>query len=268
MALAEARAAWQRTANRCLVQEDAKRAPKLACCSSVSPSIKQPETGLVNAAGGKHIPNIASLPLNRNPSYSNLSPNSKWWLANCRYQKVLMDEQFEGNMETCYIHESSAALVKNEDDVGLINQATSNKSSCNEKYVGVEGSIGFEVLKDADKLCLNPESSWIGSERNTPWWRTADTDELASLVAQRSLDHIENCDLPRPQSTCVKNNVDANICYFSHDGVSGSLLDPKLSPDSHHHFSTHLHTPTARSACQKPMPAEDQLVSTTDKPLR
>ncbi|KAL6994303.1 hypothetical protein U1Q18_012410, partial [Sarracenia purpurea var. burkii] len=27
----EARAAWQKIANRCFVQEDAKRAPKLAC---------------------------------------------------------------------------------------------------------------------------------------------------------------------------------------------------------------------------------------------
>ena len=44
MAAAEARAVWQRTANRCFVQEDAKRAPKLACCQSSSTS-KQVEAG-------------------------------------------------------------------------------------------------------------------------------------------------------------------------------------------------------------------------------
>jgi len=40
MAAAEAGAVWQRTANRCFVQEDAKRAPKLACCQSSSSSSK------------------------------------------------------------------------------------------------------------------------------------------------------------------------------------------------------------------------------------
>jgi hypothetical protein len=34
MAAAEARAAWQRTTNRCFVQQDAKRVPKLDCCPS------------------------------------------------------------------------------------------------------------------------------------------------------------------------------------------------------------------------------------------
>ncbi|KAK4411523.1 hypothetical protein Sango_0225300, partial [Sesamum angolense] len=73
MALAEARAAWQRTANRCFVQEDAKRAPKLACCSSVTPSVKQAETGTNTAAAGQDTPSTGSLPPNL-PSYSNLSP--------------------------------------------------------------------------------------------------------------------------------------------------------------------------------------------------
>jgi len=41
MAAAEAGAVWQRTANRCFVQEDAKRAPKLACCQSSSSSSKK-----------------------------------------------------------------------------------------------------------------------------------------------------------------------------------------------------------------------------------
>ncbi|KAK3194600.1 hypothetical protein Dsin_025910 [Dipteronia sinensis] len=42
MAVAEARAVWQRTANCCFVLED-KRAPKLACCQSSSSSSKQVE---------------------------------------------------------------------------------------------------------------------------------------------------------------------------------------------------------------------------------
>ncbi|KAJ0817285.1 hypothetical protein HanPI659440_Chr00c07g0717681 [Helianthus annuus] len=59
MAAAEARAAWQRTANRYFVQEDAKRAPKLACVppsSSSSSSLSKqtnprpPTTGITDFA--------------------------------------------------------------------------------------------------------------------------------------------------------------------------------------------------------------------------
>lgn len=39
----------------------------------------------------------------------------------------------------------------------------------------------------------------MGSEKPGPWWRTAGKDELASMVAQKSLETIENCDLPHPQ---------------------------------------------------------------------
>ncbi|KAI9073229.1 hypothetical protein K1719_044838 [Acacia pycnantha] len=45
MAAAEARAVWQRTANRCFVQEDAKRAPKLACCQSSCATTKSVDAG-------------------------------------------------------------------------------------------------------------------------------------------------------------------------------------------------------------------------------
>ncbi|KAJ1413759.1 hypothetical protein SESBI_19250 [Sesbania bispinosa] len=50
MAGAEARALWQRTANRCFVQEDAKRAPKLACCQSSCATSKLVDAGPANTA--------------------------------------------------------------------------------------------------------------------------------------------------------------------------------------------------------------------------
>ncbi|PIN24550.1 hypothetical protein CDL12_02735 [Handroanthus impetiginosus] len=194
MALAEARAAWQRTANRCFVQEDAKRAPKLACCSTVSPSVKQADTGPTSAACGLQIPATGSLPFNLNPSCSNLSPNSKWWLQlppNYGYKKGLMDEQFdslEGNMESYQMHE----IVKDPFKLEI-------KENIGE--LGVEGLVGCEVSKSASTIYFDSESSWIGAEESYPWWRTADTDELALLVARKSLNHIENCDLPNPQNT-------------------------------------------------------------------
>ncbi|KAJ1289432.1 hypothetical protein BS78_02G163500 [Paspalum vaginatum] len=78
MAAAEARAAWQRAANRCLVQEDAKRAPKLACC----PPAVQPH----DAAGGNpaspqdpHVPTF--MPINWNLMMnSSLPTDTQWWL--------------------------------------------------------------------------------------------------------------------------------------------------------------------------------------------
>ncbi|KAL2233777.1 UNVERIFIED_CONTAM: hypothetical protein Sindi_1109900 [Sesamum indicum] len=296
MALAEARAAWQRTANRCFVQEDAKRAPKLACCSSVTPSVKQAETGTNTAAAGQDTPSTGSLPLNL-PSYSNLSPNSKWWLQlqpSYVYQKGLMDEQFnslEANMGTCQMQESLGALARKEDDPGLSNQMTSNTFSSDSQYrsfttgdkkvFGVKedvgelklgGLVGDEVLKNANELYLDSESSWIGGERNTPWWRTADTGELAFLVSRSLLDHIENCDLPSPQNACVKKDMDVNTCSFGHDRIPSSLLDPNLKSGSPHHFSTHLHPPgslTAESACKNlSMLDQAQLAYSTNKPLR
>ncbi|KAA8534307.1 hypothetical protein F0562_031866 [Nyssa sinensis] len=61
--------------------------------------------------------------------------------------------------------------------------------------------VGSSVSKQLNELCFDLESPWIGAEKTEPWWRTTDRDELASLVAQRSLDLVENCDLPLPQNT-------------------------------------------------------------------
>lgn len=73
------RAIWQRSANRYFIQEDAKRAPKLACCPSTSSLLSEIDTKPVN------IPDLndslISFPLSNDKSvYSNLSSDSKWWL--------------------------------------------------------------------------------------------------------------------------------------------------------------------------------------------
>ncbi|KAG6488068.1 hypothetical protein ZIOFF_056826 [Zingiber officinale] len=55
-------------------------------------------------------------------------------------------------------------------------------------------------------------SPWVAINKSEPWWRITDKDDLALLVAQKSLHHIENCDLPKPtQVVLVDNdNVDGN----------------------------------------------------------
>ncbi|PIN17333.1 hypothetical protein CDL12_09991 [Handroanthus impetiginosus] len=297
MALAEARAAWQRTANRCLVQEDAKRAPKLACCSSMPPSVKQAETGPTSAAAGQDNPSD-SQPFDRNPSYSNLSPNSRWWLQlppNYGYQKGLMDEQFtsvEGNNETYLIQDCSGDLARNEHESVLIHQISHVESPSDNQcknFIAYDKKdfrvreenfrafydkkfqepLKFEMKED---VYFDSESSWIGAEKNTPWWRTADTEELALLVAQRSLDPLENCDLPRPLNAHIKKDVNANMCCFDPDEISSSSLDQNPGAMDHYHFSTHDSVSvslTPRSSWPKlRMSAEGQLESDSDMPER
>lgn len=78
MAAAEARAAWQRAANRCLVQEDAKRAPKLACCPPQSVQQHDMSGGSPTSPQDPHIPNF--MPINWNLMSSNLPTDTQWWL--------------------------------------------------------------------------------------------------------------------------------------------------------------------------------------------
>ncbi|KAK1392202.1 hypothetical protein POM88_011258 [Heracleum sosnowskyi] len=56
------------------------------------------------------------------------------------------------------------------------------------------------VHEKSEKLCSELESQWIEVEKNEPWWRTADKDDLTSFVSCKKLDQFENCDLPQPQS--------------------------------------------------------------------
>ncbi|KAH6812032.1 hypothetical protein C2S51_025794 [Perilla frutescens var. frutescens] len=312
MALAEARAAWQRTANRCLVQEDAKRAPKLAYCSSVPPSVKQAETEPTSAAGGQDIPSSNSLPFHRSPSYSNLSPNTKWWLQtqpNYGCHRGLMDEKIrspEGNMENSQIQDSLVDVTRNEDDYEVVSQAShieslfDNKNfvTCEKKGIKVKeeklrsiyhlpnfqdpvkieleedmeelrdiGIISSEGSKSSGDLYFGSDSSWVGTEKNTPWWRTADTEELAFLVAQRSLDLIENCDLPSPQNVHVKKNLSTDISCLSHSEISTSIPVRKSSGFG----GTRDSSPatSAGSSCRNlRMLTEEQLLSSPKYPLR
>lgn len=50
---------------------------------------------------------------------------------------------------------------------------------------------------------------------------------MASLVAQKSLDHIENCDLPRPQIKHITNSATIYSKVVDHDVTVESSLNPK-----------------------------------------
>lgn len=261
MAVAEARTAWQRAANRYLVQEDAKRAPKLACCSSASPSLKQVDSGPANGADAQNPSGTCFLPFNRNSSCCDLSPNSRWWLhlqPNNGYQKGIVSELVdskEAEMENigpvldsipkynkfCDQNEAdnscvdkftvggaldsqvtrSASHVNNAFGVGskeltdvftVISKDSWNLEDSGHPYeASKKGLVDLTVGKQVDELSFDTEDPWIGVEKTEPWWRTADTEELALLVAQRSHDFMENCDLPQPQNNSVKQEHDVDL---------------------------------------------------------
>ncbi|KAL6982120.1 hypothetical protein U1Q18_023736 [Sarracenia purpurea var. burkii] len=269
MAAAEARAAWQRTANRCFVQEDAKRAPKLACCPSASSSSKQVDAGPANATDGHDNPSVGFLPLNHKPSYANLPPESRWWLqlqSSYGHQNALTNEQLnalEAEMETLragvfystskaseihtqhedddkHIYDdlnaepsfdtycrTTAIYMKNDPEVEKNDLKTIYSKGAPEPFKHNSMVESYELLemdhvdcsvsKQANELTFDSDSPWIGGEKTEPWWRLADRYELALLVAQRSLDLIENCDLPRPQNTHVKR--DPYACFGNFDSA-------------------------------------------------
>ncbi|XP_062091371.1 uncharacterized protein LOC133797479 [Humulus lupulus] len=267
MAAAEARAVWQRTANRCFVQEDAKRAPKLACCQSSSTSKQVEAEPAAAAADAPDHPAAGFTPLNRNHSYTSLSRDTRWWLQmqptygyhkGFTYEQVndLVDEKetLEGGVinSTSKISEAH----KRKGDTHLDGQRNSDcfldvhKNSAKKKATEIgkqnvknvdcngmkeldDSTTSWEMMqtdpsdysdaKQSNELCFDPEYSWIGSEKSEPWWRMTDRDELVSLVARKSLDHIENCDLPPPQKMCHRRHPFGRVRCFDNKESSASL---------------------------------------------
>ncbi|CAL9062766.1 unnamed protein product [Musa banksii] len=295
MAAAEARAAWQRTANRCLVQEDAKRAPKLACCPSSTP---QNDLGNGNTAIAQDnsVPNL--MPLNRNSMNANLSPETKWWLQlqpNFGNQKdfifeqlsSLEDEVDEKDMETMVptskldleslpidfnnfalkkeesileppsMVSSTVVMHDSETMVKDIKTATSNPQQLPKRKAPVSDyfhkknelldmeSVDQLSLTRPEKASSDLETPWTGSNNSEPWWRIADKDELALLIAQKSMQqHIENCDLPKPRETIhvTKNlssseNMDKCGNFQSSSGRKLSADISNANEHSHNTFS-------------------------------
>ncbi|MQL80829.1 hypothetical protein Taro_013287, partial [Colocasia esculenta] len=243
MAAAEARAAWQRIANRCFVQEDAKRAPKLAYCPSSSSKL-QPDSS--SGANGSDPPASNFSPFNWNSVDLNLLPVTKWWLqlepnfgyqSDVTYEQLSASEEVEvGGGETviptpkvcmdsaptavAYVgaekksssHETpwmvSTSFVKRESEsrVGelktgssIFQQQSKPKANLSEPWYQNDDLIDWKTFDHLIWKTSEKEPSLVGCERTEPWWRIADKDELASFVAQKSLENFENCDLPPPQ---------------------------------------------------------------------
>ncbi|KAL6900785.1 hypothetical protein ACP4OV_005461 [Aristida adscensionis] len=249
MAAAEARAAWQRAANRCLVQEDRKRAPKLACCPSSS---EHHGTNNGNCRNSEGPPISNFMPLNWNRTNPNLPPDIRWWLhlqpnsvvqkdltsgQLCCMSRDLDEKEVEDSAPKCK-HEVpifcaagdasadksadvfeplwmvSTASMKHSSETdfeelkvdGGYSQASKGRgtvSSCLSGDTEFSDFKSFDPpsLKNTAKANSDIDAPWKEGEKTRPWWQIANDNELASLVAERATQNIENCDLPRPAQT-------------------------------------------------------------------
>ncbi|XP_010518331.1 PREDICTED: uncharacterized protein LOC104793634 [Camelina sativa] len=210
MAAAEARAVWQRTVNRCFVQEDAKRAPKFTYCQSSSSSTAS-STKQVEDSGSSSRPSSLEpqhhqsscagfMPLHRNPNFPDLLPHSTGlWSPHHPFQVV--------NKKPLEVNNNEVLTEKKPElEAGEKKQRKSYNSESFQEFIELmetRESFGYDesTEKKLNEPAFDPSSPWnpLSNEKAGPWWRTTDKDELASLVAQRSLDYVENCDLPTPQ---------------------------------------------------------------------
>ncbi|KAD7116999.1 hypothetical protein R6Q59_006354 [Mikania micrantha] len=174
MAAGEARAVWQRTANRYFIQDDAIKAPKLACCSSISSLISNVETKPVNSASVDD-----SYPFPDGKSFdSNLESDSKWWIQlqpDYMHQRGLSSEQFNPlDLESRNLQQ----FIQNQyGNVTSINSLSSKRS--------------YEFV----------EMDYV----ELPWWQMAEKDDFCSFDSNRSHVLIENSDHNWPVHTGLES---------------------------------------------------------------
>ncbi|XP_014492507.1 uncharacterized protein LOC106754951 [Vigna radiata var. radiata] len=272
MATAEVRAVWQRAVNRCFVQEDAKRAPKLACCQSSRATSKLFDFGAASAADESDHAYVNVTLFNHKYSFSNVTPDSRWWLQlqpDYRIQKGLTCEQLNALEDELQILKARNGNKKSKDACSFgdekhgyiysmdgVVEACIEKSSENSEQVDMMAkhetmdidSLSCSVSKKTNDFSMDSEYSWIGVEKAQPWWQTRDRDEFACFVSHKSLDHIVNCDLPPPRRylsgqpgndttdikvrTSFDRNAFSNFNVQAKGSVESGLMQRKLGPST------------------------------------
>ncbi|KAL1333421.1 hypothetical protein HN51_062252 [Arachis hypogaea] len=117
---------------------------------------------------------------------------------------------------TCVKTSSNTKMSKTEaslhNDFHLTAKKKEQKEFCFSDGHFMDCDIADFLSYEQSKMSASDlESHLMGAEKTGPWWRTAGKDELASLVAQKSIDHIENCDLPQPQTKHIKQKPSVDL---------------------------------------------------------
>lgn len=273
MAAAEARAAWQRAANRCLVQEDAKRAPKLACCP---PSLRPHDTSDGNPPSPQDLHAPMFMPINWNLMNSSMPMETQWWLQlqpsfGCQTALArehlnyvggdAAEKRMEGLAPVSKLEDVQAktvdpfeppwivstTLMKQTPDTG--SEELKNLASYTPASLKCKGNANkciyedkeFTEFKAFDPLFPNKpqkehcemHAPWEETKKSQPWWQVADVDGLASLVAERAMENIVNNDLPRPTQTVPVHGPQV-MCPENKDGFGISAVSAGEEPDPVH----------------------------------
>ncbi|CAL9085601.1 unnamed protein product, partial [Musa textilis] len=203
MAAAESRPARQRIASRCLVQDDADGAPRLAWCPSSTSKYTETAVPTSKLDGG-------SLPVD--------------------FIKFVLKR--EDMVSTASMKSGSGTRVKEVNTTTIYSQQPLKKKTNMDFVYKVEKLLELKpvdqlALRKSDKASSHLETPGSGCNKPEAWWRIADKDDLALLVAQKSLQHIENCDLPKSTQTVhyMKDlfssieNLDASEIFQSSFGI-------------------------------------------------
>lgn len=128
---------------------------------------------------------------------------------------------------TCMKDNNNARMRKIE--ASLNNDLHFTPKKKDQKDLGFS-DVGFLDCDVSNFLVSEKTSSHLmGNEKPGPWWRTAGKDELASFVAQRSVEHVENCDLPHPQPKSFAQRFSKGV---DHDKILPSSLNQKAETGS------------------------------------
>ena len=136
-----------------------------------------------------------------------------------RHQNI---EELEHRVCKSYV---TTEAVSNNESVN-----TTKKTDCIDEFHYIEDHFDNQISEQGDKVSLDLESHWIGIEKTKPWWRSASKDELASLVARKSLENVENCDLPQPRTKHQsKNELTCFECFDQDCFLNSPFTEMQLS---------------------------------------
>ncbi|PSS32323.1 GH family 25 lysozyme 3 precursor [Actinidia chinensis var. chinensis] len=205
------------------VQEDMRKASEFSCCSSSSSRSESSGRPAAVNKSDRPIPGcIPKMPCNWKSSYRNLPPETNWWAhlePNFGHQKEFSLEK----LNALELEVLSADMFYQISKFGGENKDVREFWHTDYHLINL-GSFDL-AYEEHKRLCSDLESHWIEAEKTVPWWRTADKDELAFLVPYKSLEHIENCDLPRPQTKIFGSPGSVGPQCFYHSKSVDSSTD-------------------------------------------
>ncbi|XP_028789849.1 uncharacterized protein LOC114745849 [Neltuma alba] len=174
--------------------------------------------------------------------------------VSCIGSANLAVEQPWNSSNTCMKNNNYSRMAKIEAALNNDTQLTAKKIDQGEFWFKDEHFVDWDVTdfltsEQCKKASSDLDSHWIGTEKVGPWWRNAGKDELASLVAQKSLEHIENCDLPQPQIKHFRTPSPYLECP-EHDKTLPSSLNEKAKKGSSYVESYTSGTPTSGCSSQ------------------